>query len=108
VVAADQRVVLVVEEVGVTEVERQALMPAGVDVAVDGAAIAHREGIASHAVEHHLETDALTLAEAAGVGKDEHGSEGIHAASIRANSSPLVEGSWHNAGSPRTKVGHEH
>src|SRR5436190_14949543 len=65
VMAADERVVLLVEEARVAEVERQTLMPADVQVAVAAPAKAHRERLARHAVEEQLEPDALAFAQAA-------------------------------------------
>ena len=55
VVHADERVGRAVEEVRVAEVERQRLVPAGVDPRVDDAAPADDERVAPHAVEHDRE-----------------------------------------------------
>src|SRR5258706_9036932 len=70
VMAADQGVIALVEEVGVAEVEGQRLVAAAVDVGVQSAAVAHREGVARDAFVDHGEPHAVALAQPSRVGED--------------------------------------
>ena len=68
-VAADQRVVGLVEEVRIAEIEGQRLVTAGVDVGMNAPPITHREGLTLHAVEHHHEAHAVPLDQTSRVGE---------------------------------------
>src|SRR5439155_10014395 len=69
VLAAHQRVVLVVEEPGIAEIERKPEMPAGVEVGVEPALVAHHERLARHAVEGEREAEAFSFGQPFRVGE---------------------------------------
>src|SRR5205085_3662199 len=71
-VTAHERVHLLVEEVRVTEVERQPLVAAAIHVRVCRTAPAYGERIERHAVEHDREPDALRFAQTPCLGEHLH------------------------------------
>src|SRR5262249_6298409 len=87
VVAAHQRVVFVVEEARVAEVEREQLVAAGVEIGVEPAAPAHYEGVARNAFDHDREARARAFAQAPDVQEHAHFGEAdrFHRASIQAS-----------------------
>src|SRR5262245_19973656 len=80
VMAAHQGVVVVVEEVGVAEVELERFVAAGVEVGVHDAPIADGEGCPLDPVDHDREAEALSFAEAPGFGHDANRLEVAHLA----------------------------
>jgi len=71
--ATHQGVVVLVEEVGIAEIQLERLVPARVEIGMGAAPIADGERFAFHAVHHDAEAHGLALAKPPCVGRHEHG-----------------------------------